>query len=220
MQPGVYRLRLEQNGFRFLNAFGASKCIGETDPPGCVLRLNLHKVAGNRCGHVPLPGCHVNANASAQNLVARLILRRNLFQDHCRIVEHSQLEIAARCKDMPLPIGFQGIGASWMKKRTAFVATQVTSRKAPAFGGIDQVDFEVDFSQDTVRVWFQDRYEWHPVYPFYDFQGPTAEFPESGDEVRETNCLHAALVELKSSGAADYWMKGQAEVALSLIIKP
>ena len=89
-----------------------------------------------------------------------------------------------------------------------------------AFGGIDRVDFEVDFSQDTVRVFFQDRYEWHPVYPFYTFVGPTAQFPESGDEVRDTNCLHAALVELKTSGAADFWMKGQAEVALSSIIAP
>jgi len=81
-----------------------------------------------------------------------------------------------------------------------------------AFGAIDRVDFAVDFSQDTVRVWFQDRYEWHPVYPFYTFK--------KGDGVRETNCLHAALVELKTSGAADFWMKGQAEVALSLIVKP
>ena len=32
---------------------------------------------------------------------------------------------------MPLPIGFQGIGACWRKKKSAFVATQVTKRKAP-----------------------------------------------------------------------------------------
>jgi hypothetical protein len=81
-----------------------------------------------------------------------------------------------------------------------------------AFGAIDRVDFQVNFSQDTVRVFFKDRYEWHPVYPFYDFQ--------KGDGVRETNCVHAALVELKSSGAADFWMKGQAEVALSAIVAP
>jgi hypothetical protein len=80
---------------------------------------------------------------------------------------------------------------------------------AYAFGAVDRVDYEVSFIQDTVRVWFQDRYEWHPVYPFYSFQ--------PGDVVRETNCLHAALVELKTSGAADFWMKGQAEVALSAI---
>jgi hypothetical protein len=89
-----------------------------------------------------------------------------------------------------------------------------------AFGGIDRVDFEVDFSQDTVRVFLKDRYEWHPVYPFYTFVGPSAQFPDSGDAVRETNCLHAALVELKTSGAADFWMKGQAEVALSQIVAP
>ena len=49
MQPGVYRLRPEQNGIRLLNAFGASKCIGETDPPACGFRINLYQVAGNRC---------------------------------------------------------------------------------------------------------------------------------------------------------------------------
>lgn len=81
-----------------------------------------------------------------------------------------------------------------------------------AFGGIDRVDFEVDFSQDTVRVFFQDRYEWHPVYPFY------SKFAD--DVLRPTNCLHAALVELKSKGAADFWMKGEAEVSLSSIIAP
>ena len=33
---------------------------------------------------------------------------------------------------MPLPIAFQGLGDPWRKKRTAFVATQVTRRRAPA----------------------------------------------------------------------------------------
>jgi len=79
-----------------------------------------------------------------------------------------------------------------------------------SFGAIDRVDFEVNLGQDAVRVWFQDRYEWHPVYPFYAFK--------AGDVVRQTNCLHAALVELQASGAADFWMKGKAEVALSQII--
>jgi hypothetical protein len=79
-----------------------------------------------------------------------------------------------------------------------------------AFGAIDRVDFEVDLSQDTVRVSFKDRYEWHPVYP-------TLYTLKPGDVVRDTNCVHAAMVELKDSGAADFWMKGQAEVLLSLI---
>ena len=48
--------------------------------------------------------------------------RLDLFQDHCRIVEHSQLEIAARSKDMPLPIGFQGMGDSWRKRYLAWKA--------------------------------------------------------------------------------------------------
>jgi hypothetical protein len=80
-----------------------------------------------------------------------------------------------------------------------------------AFGAIDILDFEVDFGAKTVHVWFQDRYEWHPFYPgLY-----TALV---GDVARETNCVHAALVELKSSGAADFWMKGEATVPLSVIV--
>ena len=57
-------------------------------------------------------GHHVEVHTCAEDFVAVLILWRDLFQDHRRIVEHSQLEVAARSKDMSLPIGFQGIGAS------------------------------------------------------------------------------------------------------------
>jgi hypothetical protein len=75
------------------------------------------------------------------------------------------------------------------------------------------VDFSVDFSDDTVRVWFQDRYEFHPVY-----SGLYQKFPD--DVVRDDNCVHAAAVEMKSQGATDYWMKGEAVVPLALITKP
>jgi hypothetical protein len=78
-----------------------------------------------------------------------------------------------------------------------------------AFGAIDRLDFEVDFDKKTLHAWFQDRYEWHPVYP-----GLYKKYP--GDVERETNCVHAALVEMKLSGAADYWMKGEAKVPLKL----
>jgi hypothetical protein len=82
-----------------------------------------------------------------------------------------------------------------------------------AFGAIDELDFEADFGAGTLHVWFQDRYEWHPFYPkLYTV------FPDDGP--RETNCVHAALVELKSSGAADFWMKGEATVPLSLVVTP
>jgi hypothetical protein len=79
-----------------------------------------------------------------------------------------------------------------------------------AFGAIDRLDFEADFSAGTLQAWFQDRYEWHPVYPFYTAM--------AGDAVRSTNCVHAALVELKGGGLAkDYWMKGEATVPLRVI---
>ena len=79
-----------------------------------------------------------------------------------------------------------------------------------AFGAIDILDFEVDYDAGTIQAWFQDRYEWHPVYPGLYTLHP-------GDAARETNCVHAALVELQSSGAADFWMKGEATVPLSTV---
>jgi hypothetical protein len=82
-----------------------------------------------------------------------------------------------------------------------------------SFGSIDRVDFAVDFSDDTVRVWFKDRYEFHPVFRgLYNFV--------DGDFVRADNCIHAAAVEMKAHGAADFWMIGEAVVPLGLIAGP
>lgn len=78
-----------------------------------------------------------------------------------------------------------------------------------AFGSIDRMDYEVDTAAGTVHVWFQDRYEWHPVGFGY------SALP--GDGRRGTNCVHAAAVEMQSSGAQDYWMFGNATVPLTLI---
>lgn len=81
-----------------------------------------------------------------------------------------------------------------------------------ALGAIDRMDFEVDAAAGLVHLWFKDRYEFHPVGFGYQQMG--------GDERRDTNCVHAAAVELKSSGAADYWMIGDAVVAQSLFAGP
>ena len=78
-----------------------------------------------------------------------------------------------------------------------------------ALGTIDLVEYEVDRSTDLIHVWFIDRYEWHPVGYGY------TSYP--GDSERPTNCLHAAGVEAKLWGAADYWMVGDATVPLDLI---
>ena len=77
-----------------------------------------------------------------------------------------------------------------------------------SFGGIDRLKWEVDFDVGFVHVFFKDRYEWHPVYDFYDRQ--------SGDSIRNTNPIHAAMVEMKRQGAADYWMVGEAFVPIGL----
>jgi hypothetical protein len=75
---GMNGLRPEQNGFCLLNVFGASKRISESDPPARRFRINLHKVAGNRRGHVPFPGSHVEVKACAQDFIAGLVLGLNL----------------------------------------------------------------------------------------------------------------------------------------------
>lgn len=80
-----------------------------------------------------------------------------------------------------------------------------------AFGTIDRLDIEVDFVLKTVKLWFMDSYEWHPVCAGFYNQEPD-------DKVRVTNSLHAALVELKSQGAADYWMVGEATLPLSWFV--
>jgi hypothetical protein len=83
-----------------------------------------------------------------------------------------------------------------------------------SFGTIDILDYEVDLDARTVHVWFQDRYEWHPVYP-----GLYSNFA-SDNPARPTNCVHAAFVELKSFEdirAADFWMIGEATVPLNVI---
>ncbi len=70
------------------------------------------------------------------------------------------------------------------------------------------MDFEIDRAAGLMHVWFKDRYEWHPMGFGYTAM--------DGDELRETNCVHAAAVELKSSGAADYWMVGDGVVSLEV----
>ncbi len=83
-----------------------------------------------------------------------------------------------------------------------------------AFGAIDRLDLEVDQAAGTLHAWFQDRYEWHPYYPgLYRVM-------EDDEARRPTNCVHAALVELKTRGAADFWMKGECTVALSDVLLP
>ncbi len=76
-----------------------------------------------------------------------------------------------------------------------------------AFGSIDRLDIAVDWVLKTVKLWFMDSYEWHPVCPgFYE--------KKDDDFVRTTNSMHAALVEMKSKGAADYWMVGEATMPM------
>lgn len=108
-----------------------------------------------------------------------------------------------------------GINDKSGKKRGHFEFLQSEFQNSDfqnAFGSIDRVDFELDFDLDECTVWFQDRYEWHPVYQgLYDLK--------NGDEARHTNCVHAAFVEMQLEGARDYWMKGEATVPMEDIFR-
>src|SRR5262245_37569914 len=126
------RLRPQQNSLRLLDSFGAPNRIGEADPPTCGSGINLHQVAGNCCGHIPFLGHHVEVHTCAEDFVAVFILWCDLFQNEGRIVEHSQLEIAARGEDILFPARPYGIGGYWRRSMRAFIAIHVTSKKAPA----------------------------------------------------------------------------------------
>jgi hypothetical protein len=80
-----------------------------------------------------------------------------------------------------------------------------------SFGSIDRFDYEADFKKGTFHAWFKDRYEWHPVYPGLYVK-------KAGDIARETNCVHAAAVELKSGTARDFWMVGEATIPLTIVL--
>ncbi|MFI6603637.1 SpvB/TcaC N-terminal domain-containing protein [Nonomuraea sp. NPDC050536] len=82
-----------------------------------------------------------------------------------------------------------------------------------AFGAIDRVDWEYNFGTRKVQVWFQDRYEWHPVYQDAAKKDIYSRFDDDGR--RPTNCIHAAMVEMKAHGARDYTMTGETYINLS-----
>jgi hypothetical protein len=73
--------------------------------------------------------------------------------------------------------------------------------------------YEADFGKKSLKAWFMDRYEFHPVYPGMHLP----QYPD--DERRYSNIVHAAAVELKAGTARDFWMMGLAVVPLDLILK-
>ncbi len=77
------------------------------------------------------------------------------------------------------------------------------------YGTIDKLDMRSDFIGGTVKLWFLDCYQWHP--PHKEFQPPC-----STPIARSTNFIHAALVQMKLYGAADFWMKGEAVFPMGL----
>jgi hypothetical protein len=93
-----------------------------------------------------------------------------------------------------------------------FAKTDAAQDYCYSFGSIDKLEVEVDYVHGTVRVWFLDCYEWHPVYPKY--------FSKCAKDVKRiSNFLHAAAVQLKLDGAKDFWMKGEATFPISMFLK-
>jgi peptidoglycan hydrolase-like protein with peptidoglycan-binding domain len=77
------------------------------------------------------------------------------------------------------------------------------------YGTIDYFHVEANFIAGTVKVWFMDCYEWHPPHP--QFMPPCPNL-----KPRNTNFLHAALVQMKNEGARDFWMRGEATFPITL----
>jgi hypothetical protein len=123
--------RLKQDCLRSLESFASPDRISHLNPPRRVLWLNLHKVTGEVCSQPPFPGRNVESQARSQDLDAGLVRERDLIERRARIVQHPQLEIPARGKDALLPIAVQGIGDSRLKAKRAFVATHMSTGKAP-----------------------------------------------------------------------------------------
>jgi hypothetical protein len=72
-----------------------------------------------------------------------------------------------------------------------------------SFGTIDNLEIKADFLLGIVEIWFEDTYEWHPVYSMYN--SPRCTDPAQ----RDTNFLHAACVQMKKKGAKDFQMRGR-----------
>ena len=102
----------EQDCFCTFNALTAPLRIGKVDPPVRILGFDFYEVTCDGRSHVPFFGGEVDGNAHPENPTAGLVPWLDLLKSQRSIVEHSQFKIAARNKDMPLPIGVQGIGAS------------------------------------------------------------------------------------------------------------
>ena len=118
--PRMNHARFEQDCLRFLYSLGPPDRIGQLNPPTGLLWHDLHKMAGKSCSQSPFPGRHVEGETRSQDLDAGLVRGRNLIERKRRIVQHSQLDIPARDKDTPLPIGVQRIRDSCRKRRARF----------------------------------------------------------------------------------------------------
>ena len=75
-----------------------------------------------------------------------------------------------------------------------------------SYGTIDNLEVNADFVMGQVEIWFEDTYEWHPTYSLYT--NPVCNDPLKS--TRNTVYLHAAMVQMKTRGAADYQMRGRA----------
>ena len=106
------------------------------DPPIRVVRVDLHEI-----GLRPLPPCpiswpRIERDTRTQDLNARLILRLDLLEGQRRLVEHVQVEIAARGEDVLSPVQLHGIGGNCRRTMRLFVAIHVVSKKTPAVTSI------------------------------------------------------------------------------------
>lgn len=88
-----------------------------------------------------------------------------------------------------------------------------------SWGTIDRLDVFADFMRGTVELWFEDTYEWHPTYSQYTrpFKCPNTNAEKTVQ--RNTLFLHAAMVQMKTRGARDFKMRGNATFPMTLFVE-
>jgi hypothetical protein len=81
-----------------------------------------------------------------------------------------------------------------------------------SFGTIDRLDVFADFTKGEV----EDTYEWHPTYSQYTrpFKCPNTNAEK--EVQRKTLFLHAAMVQMKTRGAKDFKMRGNATFPMNI----
>lgn len=134
-----------------------------------------------------------------------------ILKDWIESSEHSRGVIAKRIKDHRQPADATA-EFSFEYNATMYDDDNIKD----TFGTIDTLDVFADFIKGTVELWFEDTYEWHPSYSQYTKPFKCPDTNAKGAVQRDTIFLHAAMVQMKTRGAKDFKMRGNAKFTMKI----